>query len=261
MQLDDSLITTREVTDWQGLHLFHFDLSSCSQKVRIVFRELGVPFVPHPINLMRDEQRTDWYLGINPRGEVPVLVHDGVVHTQSNDIIQYIDTHFAPPERSFLPASPAERAEMQDLLDLEDDLHRDLRTATFTYLAPDTKNRASDSKESLDFIGRFHTAFQKLDHLLISRTYLLGDRLTLLDISWFITLYRLDLAGYPLAEHPRLSSYFDRIKARRTFMEEINAGPPQLRVGAAVYRRLNRIFSRSLARDYARWLLRTGNTS
>ena len=78
MQLDDSLITTREVTDWQGLHLFHFDLSSCSQKVRIVFRELGVPFVPHPINLMRDEQRTDWYLGINPRGEVPVLVHDGV---------------------------------------------------------------------------------------------------------------------------------------------------------------------------------------
>ena len=112
MQLDDSLITTREVTDWQGLHLFHFDLSSCSQKVRIVFRELGVSFVPHPINLMRDEQRIDWYLGINPRGEVPVLVHDGVVHTQSNDIIQYIDTHFAPPERSFLPASPAERAEM-----------------------------------------------------------------------------------------------------------------------------------------------------
>ena len=72
---------------------------------------------------------------------------------------------------------------MQDLLDLEDDLHRDLRTVTFTYLAPDTKNRASDSKESLDFIGRFHTAFQKLDHLLISRAYLLGDRLTLLDIS------------------------------------------------------------------------------
>ena len=55
MQLDDSLITTREVTDWQGLHLFHFDLSSCSQKVRIVFRELGVSFVPHPINLIRDE--------------------------------------------------------------------------------------------------------------------------------------------------------------------------------------------------------------
>ena len=142
---------------------------------------------------------------------------------------------------------------MQDLLDFEDDLYRHLRTVTLTYLAPDRKNRASESKGSLDFIGRFRTAFRRLDHLPISRAYLLGDRLTLLDISWFITLYRLDLAGYPLAEQPRLSSYFDRVKARRTFVEEINAGPPQFRLGAAVYRRLNRIFSRSLARDYARW--------
>ena len=105
MLLDDSLVTTREVTDWQGLHLFHFDLSSCSQKVRILFNELGIGFESHPINLMRDEQRSDWYLGINPRGEVPVLVHDGAVHTESNDIIQYIDLHFAQPGRSFLPSS------------------------------------------------------------------------------------------------------------------------------------------------------------
>ena len=188
-------------------------------------------------------------------------MHDGVVHTQSNDIIQYIGKNFAPPERFFLPATPAEHADAQDLLDLEDDLHQDLRTMTFTYLAPDTKNRASDSKESLDFIGRFHTAFQKLDHLLISRAYLLGDQLTLLDISWFITLYRLDLAGYPLSEHCRLSSYFGRIKARRTFMEVINAGPAQLRLGAAVYHGLNCILRHSLARDYARWQRSAGTTS
>ena len=90
---------------------------------------------------------------------MPVLAHNRVLHAQSNDIIQYIDAHLAPPERPFLPASPAERAEMQNLLDLEEDLHTDLRSVTFTYLAPDTRNRARDSKESLDFIGRFHTGF------------------------------------------------------------------------------------------------------
>ena len=58
MLLDDSLVTTREVTDWQGLHLFHFDLSSCSQKVRILFNELGIGFESHSINLMRDEQHS-----------------------------------------------------------------------------------------------------------------------------------------------------------------------------------------------------------
>ena len=227
-------------------------MSSCSQKVRIVFRELGLPFTPHPINLMKDEQQTDWYLGINPRGEVPVLVHDGAVHTESNDIIQYIDENFASPEKSLLPQSESERQAMQTLLDLENDLHGDLRTVTFTYLAPDLKNRAGD-KDSLDFIGRFHSAFQALDKQLSSSTYLLGDRLTLLDISWFITLFRLERAGYPLAEHPKLAAYFVRISQRPSFQREINAGALPMRLVGAAYRRLSRVIRGSLAGDYQRW--------
>ena len=252
MQLEDKDIKTREVTQWQGLHLLHFDMSSCSQKVRIVFRELGLPFTPHPINLMKDEQQTDWYLGINPRGEVPVLVHDGAVHTESNDIIQYIDENFASPEKSLLPQSESERQAMQTLLDLENDLHGDLRTVTFTYLAPDIKNRAG-VKDSLDFIGRFQSAFQALDKQLSSSTYLLGDRLTLLDISWFITLFRLERAGYPLAEHPKLAAYFVRISQRPSFQREINAGALPMRLVGAAYRRLSRVIRGSLAGDYQRW--------
>ena len=252
MQLEDKDIKTREVTQWQGLHLLHFDMSSCSQKVRIVFRELGLPFTPHPINLMKDEQQTYWYLGINPRGEVPVLVHDGAVHTESNDIIQYIDENFASPEKSLLPQSESERQAMQTLLDLENDLHGDLRTVTFTYLAPDLKNRAG-VKDSLDFIGRFHSAFQALDKQLSSSTYLLGDRLTLLDISWFITLFRLERAGYPLAEHPKLAAYFVRISQRPSFQREINAGALPMRLVGAAYRRLSRVIRGSLAGDYQRW--------
>ncbi|NCG07169.1 MAG: hypothetical protein GWP37_09390 [Gammaproteobacteria bacterium] len=252
MRLEDKDIKTREVTHWQGLHLFHFDMSSCSQKVRIVFRELGLPFTPHPINLMKDEQQTDWYLGINPRGEVPVLVHNGAVHTESNDIIQYIDENFASSEKSLLPQSGSERQAMQALLDLENDLHGDLRTVTFTYLAPDLKNRTGD-KDSLDFIGRFHNAFQALDERLSDSAYLLGDRLTLLDISWFITLFRLERAGYPLAEHPRLAAYFLRISRRPSFQTEIHAGALPMRFVGAAYRRFSRLIRGSLARDYQRW--------
>lgn len=252
MRLEDKDIKTREVTHWQGLHLFHFDMSSCSQKVRIVFRELGLPFTPHPINLMKDEQQTDWYLGINPRGEVPVLVHNGAVHTESNDIIQYIDENFASSEKSLLPQSGSERQAMQALLDLENDLHGDLRTVTFTYLAPDLKNRTGD-KDSLDFIGRFHNAFQALDERLSDSAYLLGDRLTLLDISWFITLFRLERAGYPLAEHPRLAAYFLRISRRPSFQREIHAGALPMRFVGAAYRRFSRLIRGSLARDYQRW--------
>ena len=106
MQIDDAMIKTREVTQWRGLHLFHYDHSSCSQKVRILMRELGINFYSHPVNLMRGAQRSDWYLGINARGQVPVLIHDGAVHVESNDIIQYLDQTFAR-EGSFLPTTDA----------------------------------------------------------------------------------------------------------------------------------------------------------
>ena len=88
VKLVRSDILTTEVLDWKGVHLFHFPSSSCSQKTRIFLTEKGVEWEPHPINLMTHENFTDWYLGINPRGLVPALVHDGDVHIESNDIMR-----------------------------------------------------------------------------------------------------------------------------------------------------------------------------
>ena len=42
VQLVDSDIKTREVLDWKGVHLLHFFLSSCSQKLRIFLNLKGI---------------------------------------------------------------------------------------------------------------------------------------------------------------------------------------------------------------------------
>jgi len=254
MRLPDDEIRTREVLAWQGVHLLHYDLSSCSQKVRILLRELGIQYVSHPVNLREDEQRKDWYLGINPRGLVPVLVHDGAVHIESNDILEYLDRNFAKPGCSLLPSGDAEQLRMRELMDLEDRLHRDLRTVTFTYLAPDPSNHAPQlSDTDFDYIGRFRDACARLDEQLQRQPHLLGERMTLADISWFITLHRLNLAGYPFSDHPNLQDYFSRIAQRPAFRKEAVAGPLVLRIAGSIYRHLNRLFGRSLPRDYRRW--------
>ena len=42
MKLSADQIQTKEVLDWQGVHLLNFSQSSCSQKVRILLSEKGL---------------------------------------------------------------------------------------------------------------------------------------------------------------------------------------------------------------------------
>lgn len=87
VQLIERDIKTREVLGWKGAHVLHYSGSSCSQKLRIFLNLKGIPWQSHPVDLHANENFTPWFLGINPRGLVPVLVHDGAVHIESNDII------------------------------------------------------------------------------------------------------------------------------------------------------------------------------
>ena len=123
VQLVDSDIKTREVLGWKGVHVLHFAGSSCSQKLRIFLNLKGIPWESHPIDLPGNENFRPWFLGINPRGLVPVLVHDGVVHIESNDIIQYLEKTFPAPK--LIPAG--QENEVAALLKHEDDLHLVLR--------------------------------------------------------------------------------------------------------------------------------------
>src|SRR6516165_5642128 len=126
----DGDIKTREVLGWKGVHVLHFMGSSCSQKLRVFLNLKGIPWQSHPIDLPAYENMQPWFLGINPRGLVPVLVDDGAVHIESNDIIQYLEQKFPAPK--LIPAGHA--TEVAALLRHEDDLHLDLRTLSFRFV-------------------------------------------------------------------------------------------------------------------------------
>ena len=94
VKLVDADIKTREVLEWKGVHVLHFMGSSCSQKLRVYLESQGNSLGVHHIDLPANENFHPWFLGINPRGLVPVLVHDGAVHIESNDIITYLEGVF-----------------------------------------------------------------------------------------------------------------------------------------------------------------------
>jgi hypothetical protein len=130
VQLADADITTREVLNWEGIHVFHCPLSSCSQKLRLFLNLKGVQWQSHVVDLQSNQNLSPWYLGINPRGVVPVLVHDGAAHIDSNDILVYLEKIF--PEPRLIPVGMEEQ--MTELLRHEDDQHLDLRTLSFKFV-------------------------------------------------------------------------------------------------------------------------------
>lgn len=271
MQLEDTQVTTREVTSWKGVHLLHFRSSSCSQKVRILLAEKGLAWESHPVDLARQKNTEPWFLGINPRGVVPVLVHDGVVHVESNDIMEYLDT-LPSAVAPFFPQSDEERRVVKQSLDLEDSLHMDLRTITMGFLfpaamatkspktleafesggAPDPKRdaevawwrafaeRGVTPGQAIASTVAFRSAFETLEARLAEGTWLIGDRISVLEIAWFISVHRLAQAGYPLERHPRLDGHYRALLARAAFARETDPGAP-IRAFLSAYGALRRL--------------------
>ncbi|WP_420406160.1 glutathione S-transferase family protein [Nisaea sp.] len=237
-----------------GLHLFHFGMSSCSQKLRIALRLKGAPWTGHSIDLSAHENYGPDFLALNPRGMVPVLVLDGAVHIESNDILALLDERF--PDPCLFPAG--RRTEIAALLAEEDALHHDLRRLSFRFVhgrSATTKSpelmrayrdgSATDDKKAAEIAfyerlaetglddatcrasaEKFRAAFDRFEMRLAGHPFLLGETLTVIDIAWFVYAYRLTAGGYPLKElHPRVQGWFEARRAMPGWEKEV-ALPP-----------------------------------
>src|SRR5258708_14267938 len=91
--------------------LYHHNISVCAQKVRVALDEKHIPWTGREVDLMKEEHLSPAFLKINPRGLVPVLVHDDTTIYESTVILEYIEDVF--PETPLRPASPAPKAKMR----------------------------------------------------------------------------------------------------------------------------------------------------
>jgi glutathione S-transferase len=82
------------------LELHHNNISVCAQKVRIVLAEKNLPWTGRHVSLAKGEQLTPEFKKLNPRGVVPVLVHDGSTIVESSVICSYLDDVFPDPPLS-----------------------------------------------------------------------------------------------------------------------------------------------------------------
>ncbi len=91
------------------MKLYGYWRSSATYRVRIALGLKDLAYDYEPVNLLKDEQKSERYRALSPQGLVPVLItDDGAALTQSMAIIEYLEERY--PETPLLPEDEHARA-------------------------------------------------------------------------------------------------------------------------------------------------------
>jgi len=59
-------------------------------KISIALEEMGLPYEVRVVDFATNEQKSDWYVKLNPNGRIPTLVDDGFALFESGAILIYL---------------------------------------------------------------------------------------------------------------------------------------------------------------------------
>jgi glutathione S-transferase len=94
-----------------ALKYYHAEPAANSLKSMIPLIEKGLAYQSVYVDLHKFEQHSDWFLAINPEGQVPVLNHDGSIITHTTVINEYLEDVF--PDTPLRPRAALGAAHMR----------------------------------------------------------------------------------------------------------------------------------------------------
>lgn len=189
--------------------LYSGPLSMFGAKAEIALREKGVPFelvmVPFAAGDRYDPMHPE-VLRINPKRQVPVLVHDGLEVFDSTLIFEYLEDAF--PEPALWPKDAVPRAQAR-LLELKSD------EIVFTNIVrlfglEDTPQHPV----AVDAVAKAYRHYAELDANLAGRDFIAGA-FSYADIALFMAQFYGERKGAMMNETtPRLLGWRTRVLAR-----------------------------------------------
>ncbi len=194
-----------------------------------------ISYEPRRLDNSKREQKSESFLSINPRGNVPTLVDGEITVRETNAILAYIEAAY--PDTPLLGANPAQVAEIWQIVCEADDR---LRTPIGNVSRPIFRGRSMElAAEIKEFIRPVYQELAALNSSLDDRPYLCGETLTAADIVVYPALMQLlrcatkdgvealELKVAPLENYyPNLAAWAQRIETMPGYIE---AYPPHWR--------------------------------
>jgi glutathione S-transferase len=233
------------------LVLYDHVASPCARRVRITLIEKGLGWRSRPIDLEHMEQKSPWYLALNPNGIVPTLQHGARVVWESNVITEYVDDVFPGPK--LYPADPWERAQAKMWQAFELEMAKEFRPLMYHRVMGPMKRAVSRDEAlaqarthttdpaHLEWTARVYDGevvpeaeaarlaallagrLRTLDERLAGREFLVGDAFSIADVSVLPRVAMYPWIGLPIdaATLPNVAAWLDRLGSRRSFVESL----------------------------------------
>ena len=186
--------------------LYCFAQSGNCYKAALALQLAQADWAPRFVDYFGGETRTPAYRAVNIMGEAPVLEHNGARLSQSGVILDYL----AETLGRFGPANGRERRDILRWI-LWDNHKLTSYTATYRFMRTFTKD--TDPAVLKLFRARAETAWSVLDSHLKQRTYVVGDRLTIADLSLCGYLFWPEEIGVDWGAYPGIRDWLKRVRA------------------------------------------------
>lgn len=195
------------------MKLYYNPLSPNVRRVRLAAAVLGIELEEKPLDFAKGEHKSADYLALNPNGAVPTLVDGDFVLTESRAIMQYLASK--KPESGLLPKDEAARADVTRW-QFWDAAHfsPQLGTITFEKIIKGLMGIGEpDASKIQDALSNFRRFAAVLDKRLAGQQYVVGNRLTIADLTLGSSLMYAQQTEVPLSEFPNVQAWFARITA------------------------------------------------
>lgn len=194
------------------MKLYMTPLSPNVRRVRLTAAVLDLPLEEQVLNFRKGEHKSAEYLALNPNGAVPTLVDDEIVLTESRAIMQHLASK--RPESGLLPRDEQTRAQVARW-QLWDASHFSSHLGTLTFekiIKPMMDAGAPDQNKIGEAVANLRRFGAVLDQQLEGRRYVVGDALTIADLTIACSLMFAERTDAPLRAFASLQSWFSRMR-------------------------------------------------
>ena len=182
-------------------------------KVKLLTSLLSIEHEWIDVDILAGEAKTSEFSAKNPNGKIPVLeLADGRCLSESNAILNYL-AHGS----EFLPSEKFEQAKVLQWQFFEQYSHEPyIAVARFIakYLGlPEDRLAEYEAKQQGG-----HKALTVMETQLVKTPYLVGDRLTIADISLYGYTHVAHEGGFDLSEYPAIGAWLKRIASHPQYV-------------------------------------------